>query len=92
MILLGCTVLISGCVATKPASNWFKSGAWYNGITLVPYADINKVEFEDQYRKNKARWDKAFTYLKETNLETIAPGKYPLEGDSLYVSVTEGPD
>jgi YhcH/YjgK/YiaL family protein len=83
--------LFAGCASTKPASNWFKSGQWYNGLTLMPYADINKAEFESQYKKNKARWDKAFAYLKNTNLETLAPGKYLLDGDSVYVSVTEGP-
>ncbi|MBC8052122.1 MAG: YhcH/YjgK/YiaL family protein [Sphingobacteriaceae bacterium] len=92
IIFLGLSALISGCATTKPASNWFKAGEWYNGLALMPYADINKAEFESQYKKNKSRWDKAFAYLKETNLETVAPGKYLLDGDSVYVSVTEGPD
>jgi YhcH/YjgK/YiaL family protein len=44
-----------------------------------------------QYHKYKALWDKAFTFLKETNLDTIRPGKYPIDGDLVYASVTENP-
>lgn len=56
----------------------------------MPYAGIDRKEFESQYQKNRAWWDLAFKYLKETNLETVAPGKYPLDGDNVYVSVTDG--
>ena len=83
-------LLFAGCSASKQTVSWFKKGVWHNGITLVPYADIDKKEFESQYKKNKAWWDLAFKYLKETNLETVAPGKYPLDGDNVYVSVTDG--
>jgi YhcH/YjgK/YiaL family protein len=91
-VVLSSVILLAGCTATKSTGGWFKKGAWYNGLSLMPYADIDKAEFERQYKKNKARWDKAFAYLKDTDLETVAPGRYPLEGDSLFVSVTEGPD
>ncbi|MBC7915547.1 MAG: YhcH/YjgK/YiaL family protein [Pyrinomonadaceae bacterium] len=89
---LGCVLFFAGCVSTKSSATWFQSGEWYNGLKLMPYADINKAEFVSQYKKNKARWDKTFEYLKNTNLETVAPGKYLLDGDSVFVSVTEGPD
>lgn len=91
-LLLCVLMLFCGCASTKSARGWFKSGPWYNGLKLVPYSNINKTEFESQYKKNKIWWDKAFAYLKETDLERVAPGKYLLDGDSLYVSVTEGPD
>lgn len=85
-------VLSVGCASTKSANGWFKNGQWYNGLSIMPYSGIDKAEFESQYKKNKVWWDKAFAYLKDTDLENLAPGKYPLDGDSLYVSVTEGPD
>ncbi|WP_207534641.1 YhcH/YjgK/YiaL family protein [Desertivirga arenae] len=87
-----CSLLIfSSCSSTKKTTSWFRKGDWYNGLPLIPYGDIDKKEFESQYQKNRAWWDLAFKYLKETNLETVAPGKYPLDGDNVYVSVTEGP-
>jgi len=87
-----CALLFfNACSVTKQTNSWFKKGAWYNGLPLMPYPGIDKKEFESQYQKNKAWWDLAFKYLKETNLETVAPGKYPLDGDNVYVSVTEGP-
>ncbi|MEJ6979815.1 YhcH/YjgK/YiaL family protein [Pedobacter sp. P351] len=92
IVLLSSIIFLAGCASRKSSSSWFKQGQWYNGLNLMPYSDINKVEFETQYKKNKARWDKAFAYLKDTDLEKLAPGKYPIEGDSVFVSVTEGPD
>jgi biofilm protein TabA len=92
LLILGAFVLVfGGCAATKPTDAWFKKGKWYNGLTLTPYADINRAEFERQYEKNKARWDKAFEYLKNTDLESASTGKLLLDGDSVTVSITEGP-
>jgi biofilm protein TabA len=92
IVVLSSVILLAGCASRKSSVSWFKQGQWYNGLKLVPYSDINKVEFESQYKKNKVWWDKAFAYLKETDLEKVAPGKYPLDGDNVFVSVTEGPD
>lgn len=91
IVLLSGLVFLTGCVSQKTSANWFKQGQWYNGLKLMPYSDINEAEFERQYNKNKDRWDKVFTYLKGTDLEKLAPGKYPIDGDSVFVSVTEGP-
>ncbi len=85
-------LFLTGCAAKKTSSSWFKQGQWYNGLKLMPYSDINQAEFENQYKKNKVWWDKAFAYLKDTDLEKLAPGKYPIDGDSVFASVTEGPD
>jgi len=86
-----CLFLLTACSSTKQTTNWFKKGPWYNGLSMVPYQGIDKKEFERQYQKNSARWDLAFKYLKETDLKNVAPGKYPLDGDNVFVSVTEGP-
>jgi biofilm protein TabA len=75
----------------KEAKKWFKKKAWLNGASLTPHKSINKQEFARQYQLNKAYWDKAFTFLKEQNLQTIAKGKYPIDGDNVYASVTEDP-
>jgi len=90
IVLLG-GLFLSGCATRNPSSGWFKQGQWYNGLKLMPYGDINQAELESQYKKNKVWWDKAFAYLKKTDLEKLAPGKYPIDGDSVFASVTEGP-
>jgi YhcH/YjgK/YiaL family protein len=80
----------SGEPLTKQkAQEWFKSKTWLGGLTMTPHASINQSEFARQYQKNKASWDKAFAWLKATDLQTIAKGRYPIEGDTVYASVTE---
>lgn len=68
---------------------WFKQKAWLNGLALTPHKSINKTEFARQYQLNKAYWDKGFAFLKAQNLQTIAKGKYPIDGDNVFATVTE---
>lgn len=75
----------------EKAEQCFAKGEWLNGIKYTPHASINKAEFMAQYEKNKALWDKAFLFLKETNLDTIRPGKYLIDGNDVYASVTFNP-
>lgn len=75
----------------EKAEKWFQKGVYLNGLKLKPHESINKLEFAEQYQKNQELWDKAFAFLKEHNLDTIAPGKYPIVGDDVYASVTENP-
>lgn len=82
----------SGKALTKrEAKKWFKQKAWLNGAQLTPHKSINQQEFARQYQLNKTYWDKAFTFLKEMDLQTIAKGKYPIDGENVYASVTEDP-
>jgi YhcH/YjgK/YiaL family protein len=73
----------------EKATKWFEAKEWANGMTLKVYDAVNKQEFAKQYNKNKAYWDKAFAYLKNTNLDTVTPGKYFLDGTNVFISVTE---
>lgn len=61
-------------------------------LPIKPSESINQNEFLRQYAANPLLWDKAFAYLRNTNLATVPVGKYPLAGDSVFVSVTYGPD
>ncbi len=73
----------------EKAAQWFNGREWLNGLQLKPHDSINQVEFAIQYHKNKVLWDKAFDFLKSKDLASLAPGKYPIVGDSVFVSVTE---
>src|SRR5436190_7616760 len=73
------------------AKKWVKKKEYLNGLSAIPYPEIDKVQFAQQYHLNKALWDKAFAYLKQTNLQTLANGRYTIDGDNVYAIVTEAP-
>jgi biofilm protein TabA len=70
------------------AKKWFKKKEWLGGLELKPSKTIDKTEFTRQYHLNKKYWDEAFTYLKNTDLNKLPKGKYPIDGDNVYASVT----
>jgi YhcH/YjgK/YiaL family protein len=96
-VLFGALLLLISCKgSTDPATwndekinKWFEKGEWLNGWTAVPDASINRKEFVKAYFKNKERWDKAFGYMKSTDLETLEVKRHDIDGDKLYAMVTE---
>ncbi|MDQ6812900.1 MAG: YhcH/YjgK/YiaL family protein [Bacteroidota bacterium] len=72
----------------KEVKKWFKKKEWLNGLALKPHKSINEVEFARQYRINKTYWDMAFAFLKNHDLASIAKGRYPIDGENVYASVT----
>ena len=74
----------------KEALAWLNARDWANGLNQKVFAGVNTIEFAKQYNRNKAIWDKAFAFLKETDLDSIAPGKYPIDGDNVYAIVSDG--
>jgi len=75
----------------QSADKWVKAGTWANGLTLKAHKSVNSIEFAKQYSMNKTTWDKAFDFMKSTDLDTLKPGKYILDGENVFISVTEGP-
>lgn len=75
----------------QKAEQWFKKKQWGKGLTLNVHPSVDKAAFYEQYQKNPALWEKAFAYLRDTDLEQVKPGKYPIQGDTLFATVTEGP-
>jgi YhcH/YjgK/YiaL family protein len=101
-LFLKCLVITSllgfiGCKnSTDPASwssakidKWFEKGEWLNGWTAIPDGSINRKEFATAYFKNKERWDKAFTYLKTTDLANLEVKRTEIDGINIYAPVTE---
>jgi biofilm protein TabA len=76
---------------SKTAKSWVKSRAWSNGLSLKLHSSANNVEFAQQYEKNKAYWDVAFKFLNDKKADTLAPGKYAIDGDNVYAIITEAP-
>ena len=69
---------------------WFAGKAWLHGLPLTPHQTIDQHEFKKQYTANRLLWEKAFRYLKETDLAALKPGKYSIDGDNVFALVTEG--
>jgi biofilm protein TabA len=75
----------------KNATKWVHSKEWKNGLKLKVHSSVNNVVFAQQYHKNKAVWDKAFGFLRDSDLLTLKPGKYIIDGDNVYATITEAP-
>ena len=75
----------------KSAAKWLHKKEWQNGIKLDVFSAVNKVEFARQYHKNKALWLKVFAFLRDSDLTMLKPGKYPIDDDNAYASITEAP-
>ncbi len=79
----------SGDWSEKELNEWFSKGEWKQGWPVQPDETVDKKEFAKQYFRNRARWDKAFSFLKSKNLSDLNTGRYELEGENLFVNVDE---
>jgi biofilm protein TabA len=73
------------------AKKWFKKKEYLNGLSITPHSSIDKNQFAKQYHLNQAAWDKAFAYLKNTDLKTLSNGRHVIDGDNVFAIVTEAP-
>ncbi|MGB2868349.1 MAG: YhcH/YjgK/YiaL family protein [Bacteroidota bacterium] len=73
----------------KKVDDWFNAKAWLGGVKLEPHKSINRPEFERQYQLNKPAWDSAFAFLRDRDLSALPKGKYPIDGDNVFASITE---
>jgi biofilm protein TabA len=75
----------------EKARQWFTQKEWLNGLSITPHSSIDPVLFAKQYQLNKVAWDKAFAFLKNTDLKNLATGRLAIDGDAVYAIVTEAP-
>lgn len=73
------------------AKKWFKKKDWLNGLSITPHSSIDQVQFAKQYHLNQVAWDKAFAYLKNTDLKALSNGRHAIDGTNVYAIVTEAP-
>jgi biofilm protein TabA len=96
MVLAGLLSFL-GCKSTNDPSSWsdgrinrwFEKGDWLNGWKVAPDASVNRKALAVSYFKNKARWDKAFAFLKDNDLPKLETRRYDIDGDNLYATVSE---
>jgi YhcH/YjgK/YiaL family protein len=75
--------------SNKKIDKWFAKNEWLNGWSVTPDASINRREFAVSYFKNKDRWDKAFKFLKNTDLLKLELKRYDIDDDNLFATVSE---
>jgi len=88
---------LSGCKSSTDPSGWsssevdkwFEKQEWLGGWKITPDESINKKEFAGYYFKNRERWDKAFSFLKTSDLQGLELKRYDIDGDNLYAPVSE---
>lgn len=68
---------------------WMDSREWANGIELVADPTINAVEFAEQYAANKELWDALFAFIRDTDLNELKAGKYPIIDGRVWVNILE---
>lgn len=78
----------SGEWSKKKAKKWFKQKEWLGGLQLKPHKSVDIREFAKQYHLHQAYWDMAFAFLKTQDLNNIARGRHPIDGENVYASVT----
>jgi YhcH/YjgK/YiaL family protein len=78
----------SGWSSSK-INKWFEKGEWLNGWSVSPDLSINRKSFAIAYFKNKERWNAAFTFLKNNDLSKLEIKRYDLDGNNLYVMVSD---
>lgn len=76
---------------TLTANKWVKSKVWSNGVKLKLHQSTNGTEFYKQYHASQVVWDKVFQFIKLHDLDTLKAGKYPIDGDNAYATITEAP-
>jgi len=73
----------------KQINAWIDKGEWLNGWQARPDATLNGKAFLDSYFKNRERWDKAFSFMKENDLSALELRRYDIDGDNAYALVSE---
>ena len=75
--------------SSEKLNKWFDSGVWHKGWNVTPDNSINKITLAKAYYKNSTRWDKAFAFLGTNDLTKLELKRYDLDGDNLYVTISE---
>ena len=73
----------------KKIDEWFEKGDWLNGWQVQPDATTNRKEMVISYFKHKERWDKAFQWLKNTDLQNLGKARIDIDGDNVYALPSE---
>jgi biofilm protein TabA len=88
-VLIICFLILNGCKVHNESRKWFQKQPISTGLKPQVSYLTDQKEFAKQYQANKATWDKSFEFMKNNDLEKMAPGKYPIDGENAFASITE---
>lgn len=71
------------------ADQWFERREWLNAASFTPHDSINRLEFAARFHAQPARWRKAFEFLRDSDLNALPPGEYPIDGTDVFAIVAE---
>ena len=69
-------------------NEWFESGQYLKGLQLLPDPSIDHRSFAVHYYEHTGLWDRAFAFLRNTDLANVDLGRIEL-GDNMYATVSE---
>ena len=84
LLITALTVFVSVTLACCHSPNLPATSAF------IPHASINRGEYDRQYGRNSAWWDKAFKFLTTQDLNNLAPGTYIVDSGNVIATVSEG--
>ncbi len=90
LVSVGFTLNVSA-QTKKENESWFKKQEWLGGLKLKPHSSVDVQEFAKQYQANQKYFDEAFAFMKNHDLNKLAPGNYPIDGKNVYAIVTYDP-
>ncbi len=60
-------------LSRKKAIKWYNTYEWKKGLKLTPHESIDKEEFAKEYHQHQIWWDKAFAFIRDTDLANLNP-------------------
>lgn len=88
-INLSAQTISNKTLTKREARKWFQKEDWLGGVQLKPHKSIDVLEFAKQYQRNKKYFDEAFAFIKNNDLQKLPKGKYPIDGDHVFATITE---
>jgi len=73
----------------REIETWFAESRWNKELPMKPDTSINKRLFAEQNILNPASWQAALKFLKESDFNSMKPGRYELADDGTYANIDE---
>lgn len=87
--LFGCREKPVSQWSDQKIDEWFASSSWKNELPMKPDSSINARMFVEQNILNAPAWEAAYKFLKETDFDSISPGRYDLDKSGTYATVSD---
>lgn len=76
-------------VSKEEAEKWVNEGDWRQGLSMQPDTSIDAQRFYTQFHAHPDWWKKAVEFMKRSDLDTLALGKYPIVDTNVFATISE---